>query len=319
MARNTRTFSDLDLNFRPVPSAYDRITGIGTITVSSDSNIVTGTGTHFYTLLNPNDNLYVQKNIIGKVKSIESETSLTLYNNAKVTRTIDIHDVNDYDYTIPSPISYDVVDGEYSFQFSTNKVILTEGTSVVFTLTGNIPDGYTIQYVIHGIQKEDIDSDLTGYFIFSEGIASITINVLEDNLKEILETAVIELVGYSFIIPDTTFSYSTPGDISIKTDDNAIKASIRNLISTMNYERPFNSKLGSQARAIFFEIVTPMTSIILKKSVTDVIRNFEPRVVVNDVQVSINSETHDAYITVYFTIINTTQPLQVTVILERTR
>jgi len=319
MPRNTRTFTDLDLNFRPVPSAYDRINGIGTITASSDSHRVSGTNTKFHTLLNVNDNLYVRGNFIGKVSSIESETSLTLYYPAKITRTVDIHDVNDYTYTILTPVQYEITRSGYTLGFTTNKDVLTEGSSVTFILTGDAPNGHSVDYVIRGIQKEDIDSELSGSFVFSNGNASITINVLEDQLKEILETIVVELVGHGYVIPNSSFTYSTPGDITIKTDENAIKASIRNLVMTMNYERPFNSKLGSQSRAIFFELATPMTEILLKRSVADVIRNFEPRVNVDDVKVSVDSETHSARITIYFTILNTTEPLQVTVILERTR
>ena len=326
MARNTRTFSDIDLNFRPVPSAYDRIYGYGTIVVDSSSKTIVGTNTRFQTLLKQNDNIYVKGSFIGKVESIQSETQLTLYDTAKITRTVDIHDINDYNYTISSPIQYQINADGHQFYFNVNKDILTEGTTVTFSITTNsIENGYTIPYIVHGIQREDLvlltetDSDLTGNFIFTNNVATVTFRIAEDVLVEILEQMVLELVGYTYIIPEASYTYSTPGDISIKTDENAIKASIRNLISTMNYERPFNSKVGSQARNIFFELATPMTPILIKKSVTDVIRNFEPRVNVNDVQVSINAESHDAYVTVYFTIINTIEPLQVTVLLERTR
>ena len=62
--RNTRTFTDLDLNFRPAPSSQDRIVGEGTITVSNQSAIVTGTNTRFQSFLNVNDNIYINGSFI---------------------------------------------------------------------------------------------------------------------------------------------------------------------------------------------------------------------------------------------------------------
>ena len=108
-------------------------------------------------------------------------------------------------------------------------------------------------------------------------------------------------------------------DVVLKYDDQAIKAAVKNLVLTQNYERPFHSEIGSQIRGLLFEPSTPMLSVMLKRAITDTIVNFEPRVKLNDVVVTVSSDNYEVYVSIYFTIINTTRPQQVDLILTRTR
>ncbi len=114
-------------------------------------------------------------------------------------------------------------------------------------------------------------------------------------------------------------AHPVTGDITKKFDENAIKQSVQNLILTMNYERPFHSEIGSQVRALLFEPASPMTTVMLQRSIEDVINNFEPRVDLESVQVSGNLDDNSYYVKIYFRIINTQTPLDVDVILKRTR
>jgi phage baseplate assembly protein W len=108
-------------------------------------------------------------------------------------------------------------------------------------------------------------------------------------------------------------------DVTLKYDDEAIKASVRNLVLTQNYERPFHSDIGSQIRGLLFEPATPMLQIMLKRTITDTIVNYEPRVRLDNVAVTVSPDNYEVYVSIYFTIINTTRPLQVDLILTRTR
>jgi len=108
-------------------------------------------------------------------------------------------------------------------------------------------------------------------------------------------------------------------DIVRKFDEEAIKASVKNLVLTQNYERPFHSEIGSQIRGLLFEPATPMLNVMLKRAITDTIINFEPRVRLVDVLVTVSPDNHEVYVSIYFTIINTTKPLQVNLVLTRTR
>lgn len=109
------------------------------------------------------------------------------------------------------------------------------------------------------------------------------------------------------------------GDISRRYDENAVKASLRNLILTSNYERPFHSELGSQVRALLFEPATPMTRALLERSIQDLITNYEPRVELIDVQANVSDDNNAVYVRVEFKIVNTERPLTLDIALERTR
>lgn len=108
-------------------------------------------------------------------------------------------------------------------------------------------------------------------------------------------------------------------DITRKFDEESIKQSIKSLILTQNYERPFHSEIGSQLRGLLFENVTPMLDILIQRSIMDTITNFEPRVRLLAVDVNVSTDNHEVYVRIEFTIINTTTPITVDLVLKRTR
>lgn len=108
-------------------------------------------------------------------------------------------------------------------------------------------------------------------------------------------------------------------DMSRKINENAINQSLRNLILTANFERPFHSEIGSQVRALLFENANPMTKAKLRASIENVINNFEPRVNLYSVDILDNSDNNAYAITITYAIVNTSQPRVLNLILERTR
>jgi phage baseplate assembly protein W len=109
------------------------------------------------------------------------------------------------------------------------------------------------------------------------------------------------------------------GDVTTRYDEEAIKQSIRNLILTRNYERPFRSEIGSQVNALLFEPMGPLLTNMIERTISNCINNYEPRVNLLSVLVSFSPENNDAYITITFKIKNTQTPVSVNLILERTR
>jgi phage baseplate assembly protein W len=108
-------------------------------------------------------------------------------------------------------------------------------------------------------------------------------------------------------------------DITRRYDDNAIKQSVKNLLLTRNFERPFHSEIGSPIRQLLFDNPGPMFNVMLKRAIIDVINNFEPRVNIIDVRVDDYSDRNEVYVTLEFTIVNTERPLTLDLALERTR
>lgn len=108
-------------------------------------------------------------------------------------------------------------------------------------------------------------------------------------------------------------------DISRKLDENAIKQSIKNLILTKNYERPFHSDIGSPIYSLLFEPATPMLAAMIKRAIINTIQSHEPRANLLDVSVLLSPDNNGVYVTIVFNVVNTSTPVSVDLFLERTR
>ena len=113
---------------------------------------------------------------------------------------------------------------------------------------------------------------------------------------------------------------STSKDISKVTDIQAVKRSIRNLVLTNHYEKPFHPEIGSGVRDILFEPMTPLTAHILTRKIEDVIENFEPRARLISVRALPNLDRNEYECTIEFFVVNApTELVDLTVFLERLR
>jgi len=108
-------------------------------------------------------------------------------------------------------------------------------------------------------------------------------------------------------------------DVTKKNDEEAIKASLRNLILTKNYERPFHSEIGCQLHYLLFENWDPITKSIMKQTILDLVKKFEPRVVLEKVDISTIEDQNSIEVTIRFRMINTTQPVTFKTLLSRAR
>jgi phage baseplate assembly protein W len=124
----------------------------------------------------------------------------------------------------------------------------------------------------------------------------------------------------TFMDLDLNFTpHPVTGDIVRKYDETAIKQSIKNLVMTKNFERPFNSELGSPISSLLFDLVTPLTAIAVRRAIIDVINNYEPRVALLEVEPVISPDSNSLYVSITFKIINTEKPITLDLLLERTR
>lgn len=108
-------------------------------------------------------------------------------------------------------------------------------------------------------------------------------------------------------------------DIVLRYDENAIKTSLKNLILTSNFERPFHSEIGSPIKRLLFEPATPMLAVVMKRAIVDTVNNFEPRVELLNVDVNVGIDSNAIKVTIEFKIRNTERPLSLDLVLERTR
>ena len=113
---------------------------------------------------------------------------------------------------------------------------------------------------------------------------------------------------------------SSDSDISKVTDVQAVKRSIRNLILLNHYEKPFHPEIGSGVRDMLFELMTPVTAVVLTRKIEDVINNFEPRARVIAVRAFPNLDRNAYDVSIQFYVVNTpTELVDLTVLLERLR
>ena len=106
-------------------------------------------------------------------------------------------------------------------------------------------------------------------------------------------------------------------DIEKITDVEAVKRSIRNLVLTNFYEKPFHPEIGSGIRDMLFENMTPITAVVLARKVEDVIENFEPRARLIGVRAQPNLDRNEYEVTIEFFVVNApTELVDMTIFLE---
>lgn len=113
--------------------------------------------------------------------------------------------------------------------------------------------------------------------------------------------------------------HPTTKDVMKKTGIEAIKRSVRNLILTNFYDRPFRSYIGSGALKLLFENMNPITANFLNNAILEVIQNNEPRVRVDNLIVNFDYDNNGYNVSLYFTILNRNEPAVINLFLERIR
>ena len=114
-------------------------------------------------------------------------------------------------------------------------------------------------------------------------------------------------------------SHPVRKDVTKHTGDLAVINSIKNLILTNHYERPFQPYLGSNINKLLFENMDTITSVSLEREIQQVIDNFEPRAKISRISVLPDYDNNGYTVDMEFSIINQTESTQITFFLERVR
>lgn len=109
-------------------------------------------------------------------------------------------------------------------------------------------------------------------------------------------------------------------DIISLTNEDAIKRAVINLVRTRVGERFFNPLLGSKVENYFFELADIGVEEPIKDEIKTVINNFEPRVRLRNVEVSLFPDDNAMDVSIVYDIVGLSAPQQlVTFILQPTR
>jgi len=105
----------------------------------------------------------------------------------------------------------------------------------------------------------------------------------------------------SFADLDFNFTaHPVTGDIVTKKDANAIRQSVKNILLTNHYERPFKPNFGANLRAMIFEANDPIIGQRIKERIAEQIKALEPRI--GKVVVGVNQRDNSIDIRVAYTI-----------------
>lgn len=110
-------------------------------------------------------------------------------------------------------------------------------------------------------------------------------------------------------------------DLARLKDDNSVKQSVRNLVLTNLGERLFQSSVGGNVTRMMFQPFTGFTADDIKTDIINTLKQNEPRISGNDlnVQVISNADQNQFTVNIFFYIINQTEPVSVSLILQRVR
>ena len=108
-------------------------------------------------------------------------------------------------------------------------------------------------------------------------------------------------------------------DVPFLKDVEAVKRSVKNLMQTNYYDRPFQPELGSNLRAMLFENITPQISHMISKLIEKLIVNYEPRAQVIQVITRPNLDRNAYQVTLSFRVLNHPEPVTIESFLERLR
>ncbi len=108
-------------------------------------------------------------------------------------------------------------------------------------------------------------------------------------------------------------------DINTHKNEYAIINSVKNLVLTNHYERPFQPEIGSNIRRLLFENVDAITAAQIEREITETVENFEPRVQVSKVTAAADPDNNGYKVTLEFFVINNANPITINFFLERIR
>jgi phage baseplate assembly protein W len=109
------------------------------------------------------------------------------------------------------------------------------------------------------------------------------------------------------------------GSLARVTNEEAVRQSVRNLIMTDTYERPYQSQLGSKLHSLLFEPMDELTVSLIERTVEDTIRLYEPRASLRYIKVVPVESRNEYTVNIVFSLINTIGDVQMNLTIKRIR
>lgn len=108
-------------------------------------------------------------------------------------------------------------------------------------------------------------------------------------------------------------------DVNKLTGVQAVINSVKNLLLTGHYEKPFHPEIGSNIRRMLFEPLDSIVATNLQREIEETLLNYEPRVRVLRIVVTPDFDRNGFRVDLEFNILNRTEPVQISFFLSRVR
>lgn len=109
------------------------------------------------------------------------------------------------------------------------------------------------------------------------------------------------------------------GDVQMKFNEESIKRAVFNLIMLNTYDKPLRPEISSNIRNLLFEPMTQGTSLALRSRIEFILKQFEPRIKLEDTDITADYENNQYNILLRYTILNTLNSVEQRLFLERVR
>lgn len=147
-------------------------------------------------------------------------------------------------------------------------------------------------------------------------------NTSDYNVNEFISSSRSQVVSKRRSYSDLDLSLELNpnfNDIVPLTDIDAVRNSVKNLVLTNFFERPFQPWIGSNVSALLFEPADVFTIVAIREEIKKVLKKYEPRVDNVTVEVKDESDRNSYYVTLGFRVISVDEQVDITLYLKRIR
>jgi phage baseplate assembly protein W len=120
-------------------------------------------------------------------------------------------------------------------------------------------------------------------------------------------------------IPLSFTAHPVTGNVKALVNRDAVKQSVKNIVLTNFYERPYSPNLGGDIISQLFENMDPITEYNIAKNIRQALDNYEPRAIVDEIKSDFYQDENAINITITFRVRNDAEPISVNVLLDRVR
>ena len=99
-------------------------------------------------------------------------------------------------------------------------------------------------------------------------------------------------------------------DLMVLKNEDAVKRCVVNIVMTVIGEKPFLNDFGSQMNASLFELDTSLQYISIENQIISALNNYEPRIRIVEVRVTIDGENNEMSAQISYDIIGMDTPTQ---------